>query len=174
MHAWWVEPDRLLAGEYPGSLSEDKAKEKVRLLMAAGINSFVDLTESDELRPYAPKLLVDAAEQAGRPVPSHHRFAIRDMSILADEAGYDVIVAHIRSELDAGKGVYIHCWGGKGRTGTVVGCWLIDNYGLDYKGAIQRMRDLRAGTRKSVYAPIIPETEQQHGVLRRRAARTSA
>ena len=23
-----------------------------------------------------------------------------------------------------GHGVYIHCWGGVGRTGTVVGCWL--------------------------------------------------
>jgi hypothetical protein len=78
---------------------------------------------------------------------------------------------HIRSELDAGKRVYFHCWGGKGLTGTVIGCWLIDDDGLDFESTIQRMRDLPVGTRKLVDSPTIPETRAQHDVLPRRAAR---
>ena len=31
----------------------------------------------------------------------------------------------IDDQLENGGNVYVHCWGGKGRTGTVVGCWLI-------------------------------------------------
>jgi hypothetical protein len=170
IHAWWVEPGRLLAGEYPGALSKPKAKLKLRILLDAGIDSFVDLTEWGELYPYATELLDEVAEKAGRPVPSHRRFGIRDVSVLAD-AGYDEIVDHIRNELDAGKRVYVHCWGGKGRTGTVIGCWLIDNDALNYESTVERMRDLRHGTRKVRDYPRIPDTPEQHDVLRRRAAR---
>jgi Tyrosine phosphatase family len=171
IHAWWVEPGRLLAGEYPGSLSELKAREKVRLLIEAGIDSIVDLTEAGEMsHPYETELLIEA-EKAGRPVPSHHRFGIPDNDVLADDEGYDEILQHIRSELEAGRLVYVHCWGGKGRTGTVIGCWLIDSNGLDYESTVQRMHELRAGTRKFNDNPRIPDTRAQHDVLRRRAAR---
>jgi protein-tyrosine phosphatase len=171
IHAWWVEPGRLLAGEYPGDVSESKAKLKLRILIDAGIDSFVDLTETGELYPYATELLEEQAMEAGRPVPIHRRFGIRDVSVLPDDADYDEIIEHIRNQLDAGKRVYVHCWGGKGRTGTVIGCWLINNDGLDYESAVQRMRDLRRGTRKVDDYPWIPDTPEQHEVLRRRASR---
>lgn len=172
IHAWWVEPGRLLAGEYPGDRSEPKARTKIRVLLEAGIDSFVDLTEANELLPYAPELLLQEAEKTGRPVPTHRRFGIRDVSILADDTGYDEIVEHIRSELEAGQRVYVHCMGGKGRTGTVIGCWLIDNDGLAYEGAVQRMHDLRATTRKFDERWKVPDTQAQHDVLRRQAAQS--
>jgi hypothetical protein len=173
IHAWWIEPGRLLAGEYPGSLWEPKAREKVRLLIGAGIDSIVDLTEAGEMsHPYETELLREETEKVGRSVPCHHRFGIRDNDILADDRGYDEILQHIRNELNAGKHVYVHCWGGKGRTGTVIGCWLIDNDGLDYESTVQRMHHLRAGTRKLGDNPWIPDTSAQHDVLRRRAARS--
>jgi hypothetical protein len=171
IHAWWVEPGRLLAGEYPGSLSDVKARKKIRLLVEAGIDSFVDLTEAGEMsHPYETELLREEAEKAGRLVPRHHRFGIRDNDVLADDESYDEILQHIRRELDAGWRVYVHCWGGKGRTGTVIGCWLIDNDGLDYESTVRRMQDLRTGTRKFNDNPTIPDTRAQHMVLRRRAA----
>jgi hypothetical protein len=165
LYAWWVEPGRLLAGEYPGARTAEKAAQKVRLLIDAGVDSIVDLTTpGDRLEPYEDALQ-DAARKAGRQV---HRFAhpIPDMGVI-DREGYDAIVARIRGEIAAGRVVYVHCWGGKGRTSTVVGCLLIDN-GLDYASAIARIAELRAGTRKAI--DTCPESPSQHRLLRDRAA----
>jgi protein-tyrosine phosphatase len=41
--------------------------------------------------------------------------------------------------------VYVHCRGGIGRTGTVIGCWLARN-GLTGQAALDRIAELRAGT----------------------------
>jgi protein-tyrosine phosphatase len=40
---------------------------------------------------------------------------------------YNEIVSPISSEIEAGRPTYVHCWGGVGRTGTVVGCGLADS-----------------------------------------------
>lgn len=165
LHAWWVEPGRLLAGEYPGSTTPGKTELKVRLLVDAGVSSIVDLTTPhDQLDSYREALQF-AAQQAGREV---HHFAhpIPDNSVI-DQDGYDRIIARIRSEIAAGRVVYVHCWGGKGRTSTVVGCLLIDD-GLDYDAAIARIAELRAGTRKA--GDPCPESSSQHRVLRERTA----
>jgi protein-tyrosine phosphatase len=41
---------------------------------------------------------------------------------------------------------YVHCWGGIGRTGTVVGCWLVAREGLTTDAALQRIAELRKDT----------------------------
>jgi hypothetical protein len=166
LHAWWVEPGRLLAGEYPASRKHEGTVAKVRALVAAGVESIIDLTTpADHLDSYQVELDRKAA-RAGRTV---RRFThpIPDMGIV-DEKGYDDVLARIRGEIDAGRTVYVHCWGGKGRTSTVIGCLLIDG-GLDYDGAIARIAELRAGTRKAT--DPCPESPSQHRVLRERAAR---
>ena len=167
LHAWWVEPGRLLAGEYPGARTPSQAAEKVRLLIEeAGIDSIIDLTTpADGLAPYR-RALQEAAEKAGRQV-HHLAHPIPDMGVI-EQDGYDQIIARIRAEIDAGRLAYLHCWGGKGRTSTVVGCLLIDD-GLDYESAIARIAELRSETRKAVDA--CPESASQHRVLRERAAR---
>ena len=165
LHAWWVEPGRLLAGEYPGAHTTEEAAQKLQLLVDAGIDSIVDLTSpQDPLEPYQESLRA-VSGKAGRTV-RHFAHPIPDMDVI-DQAGYDQILSCIRSEIDSGRVVYLHCWGGKGRTGTVVACWLIDG-GLDYDGAIARIAELREGTRKAHEA--CPETPSQHQLLRERAA----
>ena len=166
VHGYFVVPGRLLATEYPGHKTVDKAKRKLAALIAAGVNSFVDLTEAGErtwdgspMVPYDRLLPEDV---------TYRRFPIRDTSVIADD-GYDEIVDYIRAELDAGKVVVINCWGGKGRTGTVVGAFLIDTEGVGYPEVIDRMQELRAGSKKADHP--VPDTEEQHRVLRRRAQR---
>ena len=51
-------------------------------------------------------------------------FPIPDISIPADPNQMIAILDAIDAALFEGHGVYIHCWGGVGRTGTVVVCWL--------------------------------------------------
>lgn len=68
-HSYWVLPGKLLAGEYPRNKDERSSREKIAVLLGAGVKAFIDLTEADEgLLPYAP-LLMGA---------SHERFPIRD------------------------------------------------------------------------------------------------
>jgi hypothetical protein len=92
------------------------------------------------------------------------------MALLAptiSREGYDEILAYIQSEIDAGRVVYVHCWGSKGRTYTVIGCRLIDG-GLDYGATMTEVARLRAGTKKAHHP--VPDTEAQKRVLRDRPA----
>ncbi|MCW1959213.1 MAG: tyrosine-protein phosphatase [Mycobacterium sp.] len=164
VHGWWVIPDRLLATEYPGAKQQEKTARKLAVLREAGIDSFVDLTERGEItwgghpmRPYDGDLDADAG---------YTRFPIPDQGVISD-AGYDAILAHIRAELDAGRVVVVHCWGGKGRTGTVVGCWLIEDERMGYPEVLDRMQELRAGSCKAGHP--VPDTREQAQVLQRRA-----
>ena len=164
IHGYWVEPGRLLAGEYPGSPHRERATEKIGVLTGAGVDSVVDLTQPGEpagggepMKPYG-HLLPEGIRYA--------RFPIPDCGVIADD-GYDEILAHLRAEIAEGRTVFVHCWGGKGRTGTVVGLWLIEEHGLDYDGLLDRFRELRRGTRKAHHS--VPDTPGQHRALRRRA-----
>lgn len=165
LHAWWVQPGRLLAGEYPGDPDAPGARQKVALLIDAGVRTFVDLTTpADPLAPYAP--LVAQAAQARQLDLRHERFAIPDLGVVDDDR-YDVAARIIEAGLTRGA-VYVHCWGGIGRTGTVIGCVLADQ-GLPYDDVLERLETLRSGSRKA--GRPAPEMPLQREVLRRRAAR---
>ncbi|MCP4966010.1 MAG: hypothetical protein GY926_12335 [bacterium] len=62
-------------------------------------------------------------EGAIAPTASMIRRPVVDMSVPTEPEMVDILDA-IDAGLESG-GVYIHCWGGVGRTGTVVGCWLL-------------------------------------------------
>jgi hypothetical protein len=104
LHAWWVEPGRLLAGEYPGAKTPEKAAVKVGLLVEAGIDSIVDLTTpADGLASYQEALRV-ASEEASRRI-QHFAYPIPDMGVV-DQDGYDRILKCIRDEIADGRAVY--------------------------------------------------------------------
>ena len=60
--------------------------------------------------------------------------------------------------LEQGETVYIHCMGGIGRTGTVVGCYLVEN-GRTGEQAIEEIATLRQGIPSAKYKS--PETSAQ-------------
>jgi len=117
--AVWIEPGRLLAGAYPGSLDE---------LAEAGVTLVVDLTEEGELAPYAERL---------PPGVRHLRLPIRDFAC-AEPGQMRATLDAIDGEHDRGDVVLVHCRGGCGRTGTVVGCWLV-RHGLTGEEALARL-----------------------------------
>lgn len=161
VHAWWVRRPAILAGEYPGHPEPVQASEKVHVLVDAGVRTFVDLTApEDRLAPYA--LHVEQAADDRRLDLRHLRFPIPDRGTASDQE-YARIVAAVREATGWG-GVYVHCWGGVGRTGTVVGCLLAEE-GLEYQGVLERIRAMRAGTRKG--DRWCPETDEQHAVVAR-------
>lgn len=166
LHGYWVEPGNILAGEYPGALTEDTAHTKVNLLVDHGIRTFVDLTTpQDGMEPYG-HVVARAGERRGldlRRVPH----PIPDMGTLPVDQ-YDQIVSTIRNATARG-GVYVHCWGGIGRTGTVVGCLLVDDGEMTADDAFARIDSLRGVTRKHRMAA--PQTGVQRDVIRQRAER---
>lgn len=160
-HCYWVVPGRLLAGEYPRNKDEESSREKISALLRSGITIFIDLTEENEgLLPYAG--LIGTA--------SHKRFAIRDLSVPASAGVTAAILDAIDHHVRQGEMVYVHCWGGVGRTGLIVGCWLA-RHGLGGKAALVRLRELWQRCPKSAYRRTPETREQEQYILRWEAAR---
>jgi hypothetical protein len=157
---YWVEPGRLLAGEHPGSVGDRKAGARLRALLACGIRSFIDLTEEEELPAYS-SLLEQEAEAMGI-AARYCRMPVPDLGV-PDEHGMCAILRTIEDAISNGAPVYVHCWGGIGRTGTVVGCWLIER-GTDRSEVLARLDALRRQCRKSSWPS--PETPEQCAFVR--------
>lgn len=160
--SYWVKPGRFLAGEYPFSINRLEARQKFRQLLGAGASYFLDLTESGEsgLEPYAPFLL-EAAASIGRSV-EHMRIAIPDFST-PSRYKMERILDSIDAALMTGHTVYVHCHAGIGRTGMVVGCFLV-RHGMNGEDALKRIANLRQDTPGS-WRPSPETTEQRHIVL---------
>lgn len=120
--AYWLPGVAIAAGEYPGALHPDHARHKVGALLDAGVRRFVDLTEARELDPYRG-LVEEIAAERGVTV-THVRLPIRDVDVPSPARMREILDA-LDSAVGAGEPAYVHCWGGVGRTGTVVGCWLV-------------------------------------------------
>ncbi len=149
-HCYWVKPNQILAGEYPRNKDDQSSQEKLDGLIEAGVNLFIDLTEEDEgLSPYSN--LINLA--------THFRFPIRDVSVPNSIEATKAILDAIDHGIENDKTVYVHCWGGVGRTGLVIGCWLA-RHGLGGEKALARLQELWKECPKSAWRQS-PETPEQ-------------
>ena len=165
-NSYWIIQDRLAAGEYPGAKDPVKAAAKLKALLSTGIDHFIDLTEvTDELEPY-DGLAKEEAGRLGLKV-GHERHPIVDLSVPCSPERMAGILAAIDEALSEEKTVYVHCWGGVGRTGTVVGCWLV-RHGHTGDGALGQIAEWWKGMSRSktMLHPHSPETFQQHEYVR--------
>ena len=157
--AYWVSQGRVLAGGYPGSGYLEDARPKLRWLLEAGVSAFVDLTERGELESYL-KVLAEEADRLGA-APEYQRRPIRDATTPTVEAMTEILDA-VDAAVEAGKMVYLHCVAGLGRTGVVVGCYLV-RQGRSGEEAIEEIarlrRDLPGGSTTSPY------TEDQRNMV---------
>lgn len=160
--SYWVRPGLLLAGEYPGARSDAEARTKLGTLLDAGVRQFIDLTEAGEynLRPYWP-LVQQLAAERGIEV-AHRRLSIPDMGT-PDPAHMVAILDAIDAATAAAQPVYVHCFGGIGRTGTVVGCYLV-RHGANAEAALAEIEQRRRGTPDGYRES--PETTEQRRFVR--------
>jgi len=155
--SYWVEQDRLLAGEYPGHYDGKQARKRIDALIEAGFNTFIDLTRPDEVSPYFGILLEQA--QAYSVKVKHQRFAIADFGLPTPEQ-MSTILDTLDDELHAGRKIYLHCWGGIGRTGTTVGCYLVRR-GMTGEQALRQLSKWWKSVPKSRIHTHSPETPEQ-------------
>jgi ADP-ribosylglycohydrolase len=155
-NSYWVQPGRLLAGEYPGAGPEPVARARIRKLLDAGIGCFIDLTAAGELDPYAQWL----PGPYGRDTVIHLRKPIRDHSLPERREHTVEILDEIDAALADGRIVYLHCRAGIGRTNLVAGCWLA-RHGRPGDAALERLNELWQGCSRASSWPSVPETQAQ-------------
>src|SRR5580698_1706015 len=150
-NSYWVTPGRLLGGEYPGGESGDHTQQRLSALMAAGVNCFINLTRPGELPAYS-SLLPEGVWYFHLPILDH--------GLPVDQDYMRQILAVVGSALDAGRCVYVHCRMGIGRTGTVLGCQLVEQ-GVSGEAAMGGLNRAWLGCDRSRRWPSIPETREQ-------------
>ena len=158
--SYWVIEGSFLAGEYPATQHESSSRIKLQSILDAGVTAFIDLTEEGELNPYT-SLLTSIATHNNKLV-THRRMSIKDLAITTDTKMSELLKL-IASLVKAEEIVYLHCWGGIGRTGTVAGCYMVQELGMTSEQALKNIEDLRKDTpdgwRRS------PETEEQRAMV---------
>jgi protein-tyrosine phosphatase len=163
-NSYWVSPGKLLGGEYPGAETEAETQERLQALLKAGIDCFFDLTRAGELPPYSTQL------------PSgiwYFHLPIRDHGLPVDRSYMRQIQSALGDALAAGRRVYVHCRMGIGRTGTVLGCQLVEQ-GLSGEAALEALNRAWQGCARANRRPSVPEThEQSHYVATWEPARAS-
>jgi hypothetical protein len=160
--SYWVETGRLLAGEYPGKFDQELTRKRLDALIEAGFDTFIDLTKPNEIFPYANVLFQEAKAYDIQAV--YHRFPIGDFGLPTFE-GMNAILDRIEERLEAGRRIYLHCWGGIGRTGTTVGCYLV-RQGKTADEALDQLSTWWRTVPKSQYHPHSPETPEQVDFIR--------
>ncbi|HBG74688.1 MAG: hypothetical protein A2X25_11695 [Chloroflexi bacterium GWB2_49_20] len=156
-NSYWVIPGRFLAGAYPAEYDRSLTRSKMTAFLNAGFDTFFNLTGENELPAYQPTLM-DEAVFYDRQV-FHERFSITDKG-LPSRTSMITILDAIDQSLASGHKLYLHCWGGIGRTGTTVGCFLV-RHGLSGQAALHKLASLYRTAAQSKLYPNSPETREQ-------------
>nr|QBK86942.1 MAG: dual specificity phosphatase [Marseillevirus LCMAC103] len=151
----WVIPGKLLVGAAP--VTEQMAGRISR----AGVDVFVSLLDGyDYQHRFGAREYSAVAKQAGVVLV---KFPIVDGSVTTDRRAFH-LARKLYAVLRSGVNVYLHCWGGHGRAGTIaamlIGLW----YRVDLQTAlrfVKRSHNTRGygGGARSAYKT--PQTQEQ-------------
>lgn len=147
IRSYWVVEGKFLAGAYPGSPDENKHRQRIQQLWDAGLRTFINLVEEDEAnksrQPFRryDDVLRELARHDGERV-AHLRFPVPDLSVPSIDRMRSILDA-VDLAFAANRPVYVHCFGGVGRTGTAVCCWLLRHGLASPANVIQILQDLR-------------------------------
>ena len=155
--SYWVEPGKFLAGEYPGKFNAEETRQRVDALLEAGFTTFIDLTKPNETIPYI-RIMNEQAKYYEIDV-QHHSYPIGDFGLPTPEKMLKIL-NKIDKALQENKKIYLHCWGGIGRTGTTVGCYLV-RHGKTGEEALKQLAAWWRSVPKSQIHVHSPETRDQ-------------
>ena len=191
----WVIPGRLMVGAYPASLDQALHERQISSILGLGIRTFVCLqreydgaaTEEQwrtgqRIRPY----IRDAAAMLGRSAGGNGtangnngngngnskreevkflHCPIVDCDTTADEIIVELATNLLR-RLDVGEMIYLHCWGGHGRAGTVASLLVGLLYGMNGAESMEYIQALHDTRRFPLDTPS-PQTQKQRDQVSR-------
>ncbi|MBN2789235.1 MAG: dual specificity protein phosphatase family protein [Candidatus Delongbacteria bacterium] len=156
-NTYWVIEGKLMAGMYPGGFNAASILNRMLSLSDLGIRSMINLTEADEEINYFTTIYSEYCEKFEDIHCNnlkHTRYIIKDMGI-PDKDLMKKILDKIDKDLKQDTPVYLHCIGGTGRTGTVVGCYMLRHKMATKENVFEKIHLLRGDGKES------PETEEQ-------------
>ncbi len=140
-----------MAGEYPAHHEDDaETGQIVQTLLAHGVTAFFDLTTPEDGLPPYEHHFPSGVQRIHHPIPDMDVPTTQQLATILDDLDH---------ALRSGETVYVHCWGGLGRTGTVVACHLVRTGTAQGPGALEALQALRRGIRKEQLAS--PQTGAQ-------------
>ena len=161
--SYWVVPGKLLAGGYPGSEDPMEKDRILKELIQAGIGHVISLLEPQEYSrqddPFPPYVYhMESIAKKLKISVTFDQLSIKDFSVPTKRQ-----MVRILNQIDMcikyDKPVFVHCWGGKGRTGTVVGCYLARHGFAAGNDVIEKIKELRNNTED--FSDPSPETREQ-------------
>ncbi len=158
MHATLYE----LAGPWEGRLAivprprgGEWLEDDVRSLRTAGVDVIVSTLTAGER---AELELADEAQLSGAAGIEYVAFPIDDRGVPSSAQATSELVQRMRSELDAGKAVAIHCRAGIGRS-SILAAAILGTAGLDVNSAFQQIEQARGLS--------VPDTPEQRAWVER-------
>jgi hypothetical protein len=85
------------------------------MCLNVGVRHFIGLTEFGELIPY--EAILSEESRSANITATFQRFPIRDVSVPRNAVHLGEILLTIDRRIREGGAVFVHCWGGVGRTG---------------------------------------------------------
>jgi len=184
----WLIPGRVMCGHYPGAcpsrqISDEQVAENLAKIETAGISMFVCL--QDEIPPQDGIWPCDGIPKTSERAPlatgnfknyrtlagmdtSYVHYLLPDLSIAKSLNDLDEIVCYLKERVINGDRLYIHCWGGRGRTGLISACLLgalFDEVTAEQAlERVQRAYSLREPWRDD--NKMSPETQEQKKQVR--------
>eukprot|EP00887_Chlorella_sp_A99_P003451 scaffold7.g3451.t1 len=183
----WVIKGRVIAGAYPASLDDAETERLLTTLLELGMNTFVCLQAEfslhtpesawrtgQGLRPYikdAQKLLIRAREErSARIKQARDKLDFLHLPILDGNVTSDSALSRLADDCNQrilrGERLYIHCWGGHGRTGTLVATMLGRLYHVSCSGALRYTQAFH-DSRKFPQGVRSPQTSVQVAQVKR-------
>ena len=157
--AYWADP-MILAGPLPTAADRDGLRVQLRGMLDAGVRTIVDLRTAAE--PPGVRELFEKLARDDQPV------AWTGFPVLNGAAPSEPLLQLILDTMDASlarsRGVYVHCAGGRGRTGTVIACWWIRHGIFEPEQALAELALRREGLPNG-HMPS-PETPAQWRLVR--------
>ncbi len=140
-----------MAGPHPGGIFESAPLDIPQLFFNCNVRHFVDLTEAGEYDPYIPTWGTVDSRQAWE-VFTYKQFPIEDFNVPPLKLAKSIL-NYIDARIKEDRGaVYVHCFAGLGRTGTIVGIYLARHGFAEGDGVSKKINELR--TRARQFAPL--------------------